>query len=213
MMEFILSLDEFSAPVLTIMLLAALTATYRLNLRLVRYATVGKLWIVTDKINSLGKYLVMLAMVGVLPIIVAITLPIKLEIGSGFFLYAGFAGYVAMIMAMPVLMLALVWRVFLSDVSMITFASIVFKALKNKLQAHWRVIVLSVSAITLLVFLWPIVQLLIYIGAFVLLARIGALDDSSYSGSDLFDLHNVTDTGYSWDHGELLMEKHRKKLL
>ena len=49
MMEFILSLNEFTVSALTIMLLTLLTATYRLNIRLAQYAIVGKKWEVTDK--------------------------------------------------------------------------------------------------------------------------------------------------------------------
>ena len=56
MMEFILSLNEFTVSALTIMLLTLLTATYRLNIRLAQYAIVGKKWEITDKINKLGKF-------------------------------------------------------------------------------------------------------------------------------------------------------------
>lgn len=161
MLNFILSLHEFGISVFTIMSLGLLTAIYRLNKHLAQYAaTISKARKITDKINKLGKYLVMGGGLMTLPMVVA--------------------GYLALASAIPVLIVTFLMRVLLSDLSMSTvlmavFSSIKssFKAARTKLQPHWRIIAVSVSVVILLLVLWPVLQLLLYLGAFVLLARVG----------------------------------------
>jgi len=214
MMEFILSLNEFTVSALTIMLLTLLTATYRLNIRLAQYAIVGKKWEVTDKINKLGKRMVMFGGLATLPLVVILILTIKSSsIESEIFrnigivcTFAWFAGCFSLIASIPVLIMALVGRVYLSDLSMVTVLLAFFKTIKNKLQPHWRIIVLSVSAMILLVVIWPLIQGLLYIGAVLLLGRIGALDGHGNNDNndnnewnyindddDYLDINNKTD--------------------
>lgn len=179
MLYFILSLHEFGISVFTIMLLGLLTATYRLNKHLAQYAAAtSKARKITDKINKLGKYLVMGGGLMTLPMIVVFILSFNPE--SKLFINMVVAGYLGLIAAIPVLILAFLMRVLLPDLSMSTvlmavFSSIInsFKAARTKLQPHWRIIAVSVSVVTLLLILWPVLQLLLYLGAFVLLARVG----------------------------------------
>ena len=221
-MEFLLGLNEFTMSAMTILLLAILTATYRLNSRLVQYAIVGKKWDVTDKINKLGKRMVIFGGLATLPMVVLLLsdITVESELFSNLALacyIAWIVGYFILIVALPALLIALVGRVHLSELSMATVLMTFFKPIKNALQPYsWRKIALAVVAIMLLVVIWPLMQGLLYIGIILLLARFGALDDyekRDANPDDLLDLHNVTDTGYSWEHGELLMEEHGKRLL
>ena len=192
MLNFILSLHEFGISVFTIMLLGLLTAIYRLNKHLAQYAaTTSKARKITDKINKLGKYLVMGGGLMTLPMIIIFILSFNPE--SKLFINMVVAGYLALAVAIPVLIMAFLMRVLLSDLSMSTVLIAVFNSIKSsfknvkaKLRPHWRIIAVSVSVVTLLLVLWPVLQLLLYLGAFVLLARIGALDGYGESDNDGF---------------------------
>ena len=52
MLEFILDLNELTISLYTLMLLALLTAIYRVNIRLSLYATDNGAWRVTEKLNN-----------------------------------------------------------------------------------------------------------------------------------------------------------------
>lgn len=198
-MEFLLGLNEFTMSAMTILLLAILTATYRLNSCLVEYAIVGKKWGVTDKINKLGKRMVIFGGLATLPMVVLLLsdITVESELFSNFALacyIAWIAGYFILIVALPALLIALVGRVHLSELSMATVLMTFFKPIKNALQPYcWRKIALAVVAIMLLVVIWPLIQGLLYIGAVLLLVRIGALDDFDAGENDNNEWHYIND--------------------
>lgn len=201
MLNFILSLHEFGISVFTIMLLGLLTAIYRLNKHLAQYAaTTSKARKITDKINKLGKYLVMGGGLMTLPMIIIFILSFNPE--SKLFINMVVAGYLALAVAIPVLIMAFLMRVLLSDLSMSTVLIAVFNSIKSsfknvkaKLRPHWRIIAVSVSVVTLLLVLWPVLQLLLYLGAFVLLARIGV-----FGGGDVSEVYEYDSGGTHFNY-------------
>ncbi len=211
MMEFILSLNEFTVSALTIILLTLLTAIYRLNIRLAQYAIVGKKWEVTDKINKLGKRMVMFGGLATLPLVIILisTINIDSEIFRNIVIacYAAWlAGYFALLASVPLLILALVWRVHLSNLSMATVLMAFFITIKNTLQPHWRTIALSVSAVALFVILWPVLQSLLYLGVLVLLAKAGPLfknekEEYEYDSGGSYYNYLTGKLGYSYEPG------------
>ena len=187
MLEFILGLNELTISLYTFMLLALLTAIYRVNIRFSLYATDSGAWKVTEKMNTLGKYLMIGGGLATLPFVLLLLFSPGTHVSSSF-LGVTYTGYLTLIVAMPVMLAAFLLRLLATDLSMPMVLKALFKTIKTIYRVvNWHTVILWFAAMTLLVFLWPAIKILLYIAALGVLARFGLLGSTHNTDqTDLF---------------------------
>jgi len=194
-------MEGFLFSVIIIGTFGLLMAMYRVNVRLAYYATPNTPWAVTDKINTVGKYLAIAGGLATLPGVILLLFSPDTT-NAGFIVNITIAGGIILLLGIPVLLAALIWRTSLSQLSMTAIVKAVFQSIKYKLQPHWRLIAFSATAITLFVILWPLIQILFYLGALAFMGRLGLLDgiDDGAKTSSNDDFYNYLTNKF--DHGD-----------
>jgi hypothetical protein len=169
-------MEELFLGLAIIMTFSLLMFFYRLNLRLAHYpGQTPKQKAIVDKINGLGKYLALGGGLATLPVVVLLIFAPD-TIAMEWVIYLAACGMVALITAVPMMIVALIWRTYLSPISMIAVIKVLFKTVQGMLQTHWRTLAVSLMAVTLLVLLLPVLKYVAYFSAWAVMGKLGLLN-------------------------------------
>jgi hypothetical protein len=195
-------MEELFLGLAIIMTFSSLLFIHRLNLRLAHYPEepAHQAWSMTNKINTFGKVLALAGGVATLPVVIMLLFAPD-TIAMEWIIYIAASGMVALIVAVPIMLLTLIWRTSLSRLSMATITNNLFKAAQRMLQRHWRMISFSFIAVALFIILLPALKYVAYLFGWLLLGKLGLLDEENYDDEDegIGDFYNYN-TG-KWDHG------------
>ncbi len=168
-------MEELFLGLAIIMTFGLVLAIYRLNLRLTHYPDHPlKSWTMADKVNGLGRYLALGGGLATLPVVVLLVFAPD-TVAAEWLIYLAACGIVALVMAVPMTVIALIWRTSLSPTSMLTIVKVLFKTVQSAEQRYWWMVTLCLMAVVLLVFLLPILQYIAYFAAWVAMGKLGLL--------------------------------------
>ncbi len=168
-------MEELFLGLTIIMIFSLLMFIYRLNLRLAHFSgQASKPKAIVDKLNGLGKHLALAGGIATLPV-VALLIFAPDTVAVEWVIYLAACGLVALIAAVPMMIVALIWRTSLSPISMVTVANVLFNTVQEVLQRHWRMMTVSLIAVALLVYLLPVLQYVAYFTVWVVMGKLGLL--------------------------------------
>lgn len=168
-------MEELILGLAIIMTFSLLMLIYQLNLRLAHYPGLSpKPKTLVNKLNNLGRNLALGGGLATLPVVVLLLLAPD-TVAVEWVIYLAAFGLVALIAAVPMMIVALIWRTSLSPISMAAIVKVLFKTVQGRLQRHWRTIAFSLMAVALLVFLLPILQYIAYFAVWVVMGKLGLL--------------------------------------
>ncbi len=169
-------MEELFLGFAIIMTFSLLMFIYQLNLRLAHYPGLSpKPKALVNKLNNLGRYLALSGGLATFPVVVLLLFAPD-TVAVEWVIYLAAFGLVALVVAIPVMIVALIWLTSLSPVSMVTVANVLFNTVQGMLQRHWRMITFSLLTVTLLVFLLPVLQYVAYFVAWVMMGKLGLLN-------------------------------------
>ncbi len=169
-------MEEIILGLAIIMTFGLVMLIYRQNLRLPHYLEQHlKSWAVADKVNDLGRYLALGGGLATLPIVVLLVFAPD-TVAAEWLIYLAACGIVALVVAVPMTVIALIWRTSLSPTSMFSIIKVLVKTMKRAVQRYWWMVTLCLMAVVFLVFFLPVIQYIAYFVVWVAMGKFGLLN-------------------------------------
>jgi hypothetical protein len=169
--------------------LATLAVRYRINSQLVyNQVEEHRGWSITDKISTVVKYMIIGGVMALLPCLSIIMFDSNVKFNDYLWIInLAFSGRDCLWLALPILITSLVWRTYLSPVSVMTLFKQIVTTVVRKLKPHSKKIVLGLLGIGVLVMLIPYLNIILFFGFLYLMRDIGLLDGEKDEEMELID--------------------------